>query len=37
MKNNIKLEQFDALIKITVEMSKLYPYIRDTQSKEIIK
>ena len=29
MNNNIKLEEFDALIKITVEMSKyLYPYIR---------
>ena len=28
--NNIKLEEFDALIKITVEMSKyLYPYIRE--------
>ena len=28
--NNIKLDEFDALIKITVEMSKyLYPYIRD--------
>ncbi len=36
MKNNIKLEEFDALIKITVEMSKyLYPYIRNIlQSKE---
>ena len=34
--NNIKLEEFDALIKITVEMSKyLYPYIREIlQSKE---
>ena len=34
--NNIKLEEFDALIKITVEMSKyLYPYIRQIlQSKE---
>ena len=30
MSNNIKLEEFDALIKITVEMSKyLYPYIRE--------
>ena len=28
--NNIKSEEFDALIKITVEMSKyLYPYIRE--------
>ena len=36
MKNNIKLEEFDALIKITVEMSKyLYPYIREIlKSKE---
>jgi len=34
--NNIKYEEFDALIKITVEMSKyLYPYIREIlQSKE---
>jgi len=34
--NNIKLNEFDALIKITVEMSKyLYPYIRNIlQSKE---
>ena len=34
--NNIKFEEFDALIKITVEMSKyLYPYIREIlQSKE---
>ena len=34
--NNIKLSEFDALIKITVEMSRyLYPYIRDIlQSKE---
>ena len=34
--NNIKLEEFDALIKITVEMSKyLYPYIREIlRSKE---
>jgi hypothetical protein len=34
--NNIKLEEFDALIKITVELSKyLYPYIREIiQSKE---
>ena len=30
MKNNIKLKEFDALIKITVEMSRyLYPYIRE--------
>jgi len=36
MNNNIKLEEFDALIKITVEMSRyLYPYIRQIlQSKE---
>ena len=36
MNNSIKAEQFDALIKITVEMSKyLYPYIREIlQSKE---
>ena len=28
--NNIKFDEFDALIKITVEMSKyLYPYIRE--------
>ena len=34
--NNIKLNEFDALIKITVEMSKyLYPYIREImKSKE---
>ena len=34
--NNIKLEEFDALIKITSEMSRyLYPYIREIlQSKE---
>jgi len=34
--NNIKLDEFDALIKITVEMSKyLYPYIREIlRSKE---
>jgi len=34
--NNIKENEFDALIKITVEMSRyLYPYIRDIlQSKE---
>ena len=34
--NNIKLKEFDALLKITVEMSKyLYPYIRQIlQSKE---
>ena len=34
--NNIKLEEFEALIKITVEMSKyLYPYIRGIlQSRE---
>ena len=34
--NNFKLNEFDALIRITVEMSKyLYPYIREIlQSKE---
>ncbi len=34
--NNIKLDEFEALIKITVEMSRyLYPYIRELlQSKE---
>ena len=34
--NNIKPREFDALIKITVEMSRyLYPYIREIlQSKE---
>ena len=34
--NNIKLNEFDALIRITVEMSKyLYPYIREIlKSKE---
>ena len=37
--NNIKLNEFDALIKIAVEMSKyLYPYIREIlKSKEDIK
>ena len=36
MNNNIKLEEFDALIKITAEMSRyLYPYIREIlKSKE---
>jgi len=36
VKNNIKVNEFDALIKITVEMSKyLYPYIREIlKSKE---
>ena len=36
MNNNIKLYEFEALIKITVEMSKyLYPYIREIlKSKE---
>ena len=36
MNNNIKLDEFDALIKITVEMSRyLYPFIREIlQSKE---
>ena len=39
MNNNIKVNEFDALIKITVEMSKyLYPYIREIlKSKEGIK
>ena len=34
--NNIKINEFDALIKITVEMSRyLYPYIREIlKSKE---
>ena len=34
--NNIKLNEFEALIRITVEMAKyLYPYIREIlQSKE---
>ena len=37
--NNIKLDEFDALIKITVEMSRyLYPYIRAIlESKEDIE
>ena len=37
--NNIKLDEFDALIKITVELSRyLYPYIREIlQSKEDIE
>ncbi len=37
--NNIKLKEFDALIRITVEMSKyLYPYIREIlKSKEDIE
>jgi len=37
--NNIKLNEFDALIRNTVEMSKyLYPYIREIlKSKEDIK
>ena len=36
VKNNIKPNEFDALIKITVEMSRyLYPYIREIlKSKE---
>ena len=39
VKNNIKVIEFDALIKITVEMSKyLYPYMREIlKSKEDIK
>ena len=34
--NNIKVDEFDALVKITVEMSRyLYPYIREIlKSKE---
>ena len=37
--NNIRLNEFDALIRITVEMSKyLYPYIKEIlKSKEDIK
>jgi len=37
--NNIKVNEFDALIKITVEMSKyLYPYIREIlKSKEYLE
>ena len=37
--NNIKLDEFEALIKITVEMSRyLYPHIREIlQSKEDLK
>ena len=37
--NNIKVNEFDALIKITVEMSRyLYPYIREIlQSKEDVE
>ena len=36
MNNNIKIDEFDALINITVEFSRyLYPYIREIlQSKE---
>ena len=36
VKNNIKIDEFEALIKITVEMSRyLYPFIREIlQSKE---
>ena len=39
MNNNIKLSEFEALIKITVEMSRyLYPYIREIlQSKEDVE
>ena len=38
MKNNIKPNEFDALIKITVEMSRyLYPYMREIlKSKEVL-
>ena len=37
--NNIKIDEFDALIKITVEMSRnLYPYIRGIlESKEDVE
>ena len=37
--NNIKLDEFDALIKITVEMSRyLYPYIREIlKSREVFE
>ena len=37
--SNLKINEFDALIRITVEMSKyLYPYIREIlKSKEDIK
>ena len=36
LNNNIKIKEFDALIKVTVEMSRyLYPYIREIlKSKE---
>ena len=35
--NNIKPNQFDALIRITVEMSKyLYPYIREIMKLSLI-
>ena len=39
VRNNIKPNEFDALIRITVEMSKyLYPYIREIlKSKEDIE
>ena len=39
VKNNIKQAEFDALIKITIEMSKyLYPYIKEIlQSQEDIE
>ena len=39
MNNNIKLDEFEALIKITVELSRyLYPLIREIlQSKEDIE
>ena len=38
IKNNINIDEFEALIKLTVEMSKyLYPYIREIlQSRENI-
>ena len=39
MNNNIKFDEFDALIKVTVEMSRyLYPYIREIlRSRENIE
>ncbi len=39
LNNDIKLEEFDALVKITVELSRyLYPYIREIlKSKEDIE
>ena len=39
LNNNIKLYEFEALIKVTVAMSSyLYPYIREVlQSKEVLE